>query len=291
MMSAELHLNDFLDYISSEKGLSENTRKAYQRDIISFLTFLKQKGDSLDAVTELHLSSFLQYLQGKKFAPASCGRALIALKVFFRFLKREGVLDENPAYYLSSPKLWQMLPEVLSEEEAKALLGAPDRSTKEGARDAAILELLYSSGMRVSELCGLKLKDVEDTFIKVFGKGSKERLVPIGEPAIKALDHYLGQWRGDDEAVFLFITHQGKPINRQNVWSLVRAYAKAAGLQKLVTPHTLRHTYATHMLNHGADLRIIQELLGHTSISSTERYTHLSKKHLTEAFQRCHPRP
>ncbi|MFV0339844.1 MAG: site-specific tyrosine recombinase XerD [Parachlamydiaceae bacterium] len=290
-MNAELHLNDFLDYISSEKGLSENTRKAYQRDITAFLAFLQQNGAALDDVTEPILSNFLEYLQGKKFAPASCGRTLIALKVFFRFLKREGVLDENPAYYLSSPKLWQMLPEVLSEEEAKALLDAPDRSSKEGARDAAILELLYSSGMRVSELCGLKLKDVEDTFIKVFGKGSKERLVPIGEPAIKALDHYLGQWRGDDEAVFLFVTQQSKPINRQNVWSLVRSYAKAAGLHKLVTPHTLRHTYATHMLNHGADLRIIQELLGHASISSTERYTHLSKKHLTEAFQRCHPRP
>lgn len=290
-MNAELHLNDFLDYISSEKGLSENTRKAYQRDINAFLAFLTQKGAALESVTEPILSNFLEYLQGKKFAPASCGRALIALKVFFRFLKREGVLDENPAYYLSSPKLWQMLPEVLSEEEAKALLGAPDRSSKEGARDAAILELLYSSGMRVSELCGLKLKDVEDTFIKVFGKGSKERLVPIGEPAIKALDHYLGQWRGDDKAEFLFLTDQGKPINRQIVWSLVRSYAKAAGLHKLVTPHTLRHTYATHMLNHGADLRIIQELLGHASISSTERYTHLSKKHLTEAFNRCHPRP
>lgn len=290
-MNNESLLKDFLDYLSSEKGLASNTLSAYRRDISTFLAFLKSNGKTVNEVTESFLGSFLEHLVSKRFAPSSRGRSLIALKVFFKFLKREGVLTENPAFYLSSPKLWQMIPEVLSEEEAKALLAAPDLQTKEGARDAAILELLYSCGVRVSELCGLKLNDVEDTFIKVLGKGSKERLVPIGEPAIAALDYYLTQWRGEDEAVFLFLGKKGHPITRQDVWSLVKQHSQGAGIQKSVTPHTLRHTFATHMLNHGADLRIIQELLGHASISSTERYTHLSKKHLSDAFNRCHPRP
>lgn len=290
-MTNESLLKDFLDYLSSEKGLATNTLSAYRRDISTFLAFLKTNGKTIHEVSEGFLSSFLEYLLSKRFAPASRGRTLIALKVFFRFLKREGVITENPAFYLSSPKLWQMIPEVLSEEEMKALLASPDLQTREGARDAAILELLYSCGIRVSELCSLKINDVEDTFIKVLGKGSKERLVPIGEPAIASLDHYLTRWRGEGESVFLFPDKKGQPITRQGVWSLVKQHAEQAQIKKCVTPHTLRHTFATHMLNHGADLRIIQELLGHASISSTERYTHLSKKHLSEAFMRCHPRP
>lgn len=290
-MSDEAWLKEFLDYLSSERGLSQNTIQAYNRDISAFISFLQSLGKTVQEVTEDQLASFLEFLLKQKYAPTSRGRALIALKVFFRFLKREGLLTENPAFYISSPKLWQMIPEVLSEEEVLSLLSSPDRSTEEGSRDAAILELLYSSGLRVSELCSLKIKDVEDTFVKVLGKGSKERLVPIGEPASEALDHYLGQWRMDGEQPELFLNKKGKGITRQNVWSLIKFYAKACSLQKDVTPHTLRHSFATHLLNHGADLRIIQELLGHASISSTERYTHVSKSHLSEAFNRCHPRP
>jgi integrase/recombinase XerD len=215
------------------------------------------------------------------------------MKVFFRFLKREGVIANNPASYLESPKLWQALPAVLTEEEMENILTQPNCHSAKGCRDRAILELLYSSGVRISELCGLKICDVDDEYIKVYGKGGKERLVPIGQNALGAIDHYLLHYRcryDSDQEQHLFLTQRGSPIDRFAMWRMVKSYALKAGITKNISPHTFRHSFATHLLDHGADLRVIQELLGHSSINSTDRYTHVSRAQLQQAFQAFHPR-
>ena len=278
---------DFIAYIASEKGLSLNTIEAYRRDLKSFA---QENGHrSLPEVNSLHIIAFLSKLKADGFASASICRALIAIKVFFRFLIREGILSTNPALYLESPKLWQRIPEVLSCEEVEQLLKQPNSSTKEGARDKAILEVLYASGLRVSELCLLDIYSVDDTTLRVMGKGSKERIVPLGEEAIGAVDHYL-QLRDGEQQQALFVNTLGKRIDRIWVWRMIKNYAKKAGITKNISPHTLRHSFATHLLDNGADLRIIQEMLGHASISSTERYTHVSRSRLQEAFESFHPR-
>lgn len=285
-------LTNFLCYITTEKGLSPNTIEAYGRDLQHFIIFLKEIPlRSFVDVTSNQLINFLASLHSK-YAPASISRAFIAIKVLFRFLKREGILNENIALYLETPKTWQAIPAVLTIEETDRLISQPDRRTSTGARDAAILELLYSSGIRASELCLLKIVDVDDDAIRVFGKGSKERLVPIGRQAIEAIDYYLihhrCQCEGDEE--ILFLSKWNKPLDRNTLWQIVKRHATAAGIEKNISPHTLRHSFATHLLDNGADLRIIQEMLGHSSINSTERYAHVSSKHLIEAFERCHPR-
>lgn len=287
------HLTDFICYITSEKGLSPNTVEAYRRDLTHFLSFIERR--SVITITEISsedIVAFLAYLRTSLYAQASISRALIAIKVFFRFLKREGILKENIALYLETPKIGQTLPTVLNVDETVRLLIQPDRHTDIGARDAAILELLYSSGLRASELCLLKIVDVDDNYVKVFGKGAKERLVPLGKAALSAIDHYLIYYRckfeGDQET--LFLSQRGTPLDRIAIWKLVKQHAEAANILKNVSPHTLRHSFATHLLDNGADLRIIQEMLGHASINSTERYTHISRTHLQEAFQRFHPR-
>lgn len=207
----------------------------------------------------------------------------MAIKAFFRFLKREGVVEVNVAMYLDSPKLWQLIPEVLSLKEIEALL----EISEIGQRDRAILELLYGSGLRVSELCGLKMQDVDDTFVRVRGKGGKERVVPIGTRAIEALDAYLAH--RDDEQGWLFLSKRGKQLDRTAVWKRIKVMAERAGITKTISPHTLRHSFATHLLDGGADLRIIQEMLGHSSIGTTDRYTHVSHKRLQAAFEQHSP--
>lgn len=287
-------LEDFLIYIASEKGLSQNTIEAYQRDISAFFTFLKQQGiSSLDLIKQLHIVAFLSHMKDLNYATASISRACIAIKVLCRFLKREGTIATNIALHLETPKLWQLIPDVLTCEEMELLLQQPNTGTPFGARDRAIIEILYSSGLRVSEVCGLGLYDVDDTFVRVMGKGSKERLVPIGKQALAALDQYLTQYRDlwdsrDQQA--LFVSKHGKRIDRISVWKMIKVYAKQAGIAKGISPHSLRHSFATHLLDNGADLRVIQEMLGHASISSTERYTHISRTRLQESFQSFHPR-
>lgn len=293
MCPLTVQLSNFLCYITTEKGHSPHTIDAYRRDLLHFITFLKELNiDSFATATSNHLINFLANLQSNKYAAASISRAFIAIKVLFRFLKREGIIKENIAMYLETPKTWQAIPSVLTIEETNKLLSQPDRQTSNGARDAAILELLYSSGIRATELCLLKIVDVDDDAIRVFGKGSKERLVPIGSQAIAAIDHYLlhfrCQFEGDEET--LFLSQWNKPLDRITLWHIVKRHAAAAGINKNISPHTLRHSFATHLLDNGADLRIIQEMLGHASINSTERYAHVSRKHLTEAFERFHPR-
>lgn len=287
------HLTEFLTYIISEKGLAANTVAAYQHDTESFALFLKQQGvASLATLHQDHIVAFLSQLKSADYASASICRKLIAIKVLCRFLKRENITTTNVALYLETPKLWQLIPEVLSYAEVERLLEQPDKGTVAGARDAAILELLYASGLRVSELCTLGLYDVDDVYVKVMGKGRKERVVPLGKKALHAIDHYLIHYRGEckEAKPLLFVGRRGKPINRLFVWKMIKRYAKEANIVKNISPHSLRHSFATHLLDNGADLRVIQEMLGHANISSTDRYMHISRSRLQEAFQAFHPK-
>lgn len=288
----ESEIADFLSYIASEKGLAKNSIEAYERDVRAFQEHLKSKGiSSISFAGKEEIISFLTLLNANKYATVSICRALIAIKVFFRFLCREGVVAANPALTLQSPKLWQLIPEVLTYEEVERLLNRPATDTMEGARDKAILEVLYGSGLRVSELCSLNITSVDDTSLRVMGKGSKERIVPIGEAAVHAIDHYLANFRdGAGKEPALFVTTKGKRIDRVFVWKMIKGYGVEAGIAKNISPHTMRHSFATHLLDNGADLRVIQEMLGHASITSTDRYTHISSSKLKSSFEAYHPR-
>lgn len=287
-------VEDFATYLISEKGLSHHTLEAYRHDVEAFLMFL-QRGSPREwrEVQQQDLIDFLSVKKNQEYAPASVSRAFIAIKVFFRFLKRERIIEQNFTLLLETPKIWQLIPDVLSLEEMECLLSKPDRSTQKGARDLAILELLYASGLRVSELCGLNIADLDEDSIRIRGKGGKERIVPIGRKASQAIDHYLNfrETQASDRQDALLVGRGMKRITRVTVWKLVKRYAKEAGIKKIIFPHTFRHSFATHLLDNGADLRVIQELLGHSSISSTDRYTHVSCNHLQVAFHNFHMRP
>lgn len=287
------NIKDFLSYLSAERGLATNTLDSYGRDIKNFVGYLDTVGISnVNNVEQHHIIKFLSILKEDGLAGASLCRALIAIKVFFRFLKRERVIEKNPAALLDTPKVWQLIPEFLSYQEVEVLLAQPDVASPLGCRDKAIIELLYASGLRVSELCNLNINDVDDIQVKVFGKGSKERIIPVGKKAIEALDYYLLHHReslgGDLKA--LFVTKNGKRIDRVTIWRMIKQHAKNGGITKNISPHTLRHSFATHLLDNGADLRLIQEMLGHVNIATTDRYTHISRRHLQDSFQRFHPR-
>lgn len=287
----QLLILDFLDSIRSEKGLSPHTVEAYGRDIRLFASTLAVK-DWKEASPESILR-FLSLLKEKNYASSSICRMLVAVKVFFRFLKKEGEISLDLGRYFDTPKMWQLVPDVLTVEEVNALLAQPKPLDFIGSRDLAILELLYATGMRVSELCGMRIQDLSDTFVKVRGKGRKERLIPVNRQAILAVDRYLAAFRGkaEEENALLFISRGGKPIDRTAVWARVKAYAKSAGIEKSISPHTLRHSFATHLLENGADLRLIQDMLGHEDIGTTDRYTHVTGNRLKAAFKAFHPRP
>ncbi len=278
-------VRDFEIFLTSEKGLSLNTLRAYSHDVSLFFG-----NDGLDKLNEKNVVDFLGRLKEKKYKTTSINRILISLKVFGNFLKREGKIEVNPLHFISSPKLWQLIPEVLSQDEVKRLLESVEPNDFVGARDRAILELLYASGLRVSELCGLEIHDLDDHSVKVRGKGGKERLVPVGKKAMEAIDLYLSKFRGEGDQKKIFLTTLKKPISRMEVWSRIKKVAKDAGIKKRITPHTFRHSFATHLLEEGADLRIIQELMGHAHISSTDRYTHVMKGSLQKSFEKFHTR-
>lgn len=287
----ENEIDDFATYLASERGLSINTLEAYRRDIESFLDYLKQYNIlHWKDLEQGHLIGFLSSMKHSSYAVSSISRTLIAIKVFFRFLKRENIVSNNITLLLEAPKVWQLIPDVLSINEIERMLDQPDLSQQKGVRDRAILEVLYGCGLRVSELCGLKISDVDDIYLRVNGKGGKERVVPIGKAAIKAIDAYLNYRDGSTNEA-LFLGRGGRSIDRATVWRIVKECAKQAGISKVIFPHTFRHTFATHLLDNGADLRIIQEMLGHSSITSTDRYTHVSRSRLQEAFNASHPRP
>jgi len=282
-------LADFLTYLAAERGLSKNTLLAYERDLEMLDLLLKR---DFTQITQQEIVCFLGLLKDKGYASSSICRTLVAVKVFFRFLKREKRTEENAAAYLDSPKLWQLIPEVLTVDEVEKLLQAPEKDSPVGARDKAILEVLYSSGLRVSEICSLNLPDLSDAFVRVKGKGGKERVVPIAPVAVQAVDQYLIHFReAEEDQPAIFVTKNGKRIDRVEVWKRVKFYAKKAGIVRKISPHTLRHSFATHLLENGADLRVIQEMLGHANIATTDRYTHISQKHLRDAFESFHPRP
>ena len=282
-------LEDFISYIGSEKGLSLNTQEAYERDLKKFFHFCSK--NNVKKVKESELLLFFKELQNSGFASASLYRMFVTLKVFFRFLIREKRESFNPTLQMQAPKLWQLIPEVLSLEEVDILLLAPNRDSLIGARDAAMFELLYATGMRVSEMCQLNIEDLDTDSLRALGKGGKERLLPIGVKAQTAIDHYLLKFRKDvGDHLPLFLQKGGGRIDRFAVWKRIKFYGKKVGILKNISPHILRHSFATHLLDRGADLRVIQDLLGHASIGTTDRYTHLSQKRLFDCFDRFHPR-
>lgn len=288
----EPYIEDFLFYIASEKGLSKHTVEAYKRDLARFTLLASEKGlSSFSEVSEREIVDYAKALKGSGLSVSSIYRSMVALKSFFRFLRKERLISSDETLYLDTPKMWQLVPDVLTEGEVKELLSQPDPDSPMGARDRAILETLYASGLRVSELCSLNLQDVGEETVRVMGKGEKERIVPIAKSALEAIDQYLLHHRGEGCPDALFVSSKGKRIDRIAVFERVKLYAKRAGLNKSVSPHTLRHSFATHLLENGADLRVIQEMLGHASVATTDRYTHISKKHLVDAFDRFHPKP
>jgi integrase/recombinase XerD len=284
-------LQAFLDGLAVERGLSVNTIDAYRRDLTHHLHFLGgQDVEDLSAVEESQLIVYLGRLRRAGAAPATVMRKMSALRTFYRYLMREEAIAADPTSNLPSGRLLRRLPSVLSVEEVGRLLAQPDTGTRRGLRDRAMLEVLYATGLRVSELAGLGRGDINLDLgvVRCIGKGSKERIVPVGRPAIEAVRAYLDSRR--DAAPALFVGNKGHPITRVAVWRIVRRYARGAGIRAPISPHALRHSFATHMLEGGADLRSIQELLGHANIVTTQIYTHVSIDHLREVHRAYHPR-
>lgn len=294
-MSLSQNINGFFRYLKG-KNASNFTVKNYFVDLQQFIRFLKKEQGDIDfsAVTYLHIRKFLGVMTDKKLNKASIARKLSCLRTFFRFLNREKIILNNPARFLRTPKQEKKLPSFLSIKEAAELIESTPQ-TPVGFRDRAILEMLYASGMRVGELVGMDLKDIDiiSSTVKVFGKGKKERIVPIGHHALSALRDYLKtrpsaiEHRPSNEAVFL--NERGGRLTARSVETIILKYAKEAGL-KNVTPHTLRHSFATHLLSNGADLKMVQELLGHASLSTTQIYTHITPERLKEVYSKAHPR-
>ena len=290
-------LEQFQDYLIFERGLSKRTLSAYQHDLENCIEFLARQGiTDPSRVTPTVLRTWIFSLHEVGFAPSSIRRAQSAVRTFFRFLLAEGWLSVDPTERLESPKIRDRLPEFLTKEETQRLLDAPNPQKSLYWRDRSILELLYASGVRVSELVGLLISglDLDDSFITVFGKGGKERIVPVGVPALLTLKRYLSELRPKlDQAEgrgHVYLNARGRPLTRESVWKLVRDSGRRADINKNVSPHTLRHTFATHLLEGGADLAAVQELLGHVDISSTQIYTHVDREYLRQIHGKYHPR-
>ena len=284
-------ISDFLSYIRSEKGLSKNTLEAYRSDLALFGKSIASK--NLIDLKESDLTEFLAGLQKSGYATSSICRTMVALKMFFRFLKKENEIVTTFESYLETPKIWQLIPEVLHPGEVERIFQNINTEGFVGMRDIAMIYAMYASGLRVSELCNLDIQDVDEESVRVHGKGGKQRVVPIAKTAIDAIDAYLpyrDQVDAEGKNKALFLTIKGKRIDRTLVWKQIKHYGQKAGITKTISPHTLRHSFATHLLENGADLRVIQEMLGHASIATTDRYTHISQKHLKEAFTKFHPR-
>jgi len=293
----EALLDQFLHYLIVEKGLSKNTIEAYSHGLNRFLNYLKTKGvQEVRDVDKFHVRGFLLALNKKNLAPRSIVRNLVAIRTFFRFLIEEGILEKNPVEDLESPKVAKTLPEILTLKEIEQILEQPNLQTPLGVRDRAMLEILYATGMRVSELTHLPTHQVnlEGGYVLLYGKGSKERIVPLGSEAMKWVHLYLTTSRGilakGRESPFIFINRSGKGMSRQGFWKNLKDYARKGGLRKRITPHLLRHSFASHLLERGADLRSVQMMLGHVDISTTQIYTHVTGERLKKIHQRYHPR-
>jgi len=278
-------LDEFLDYLKVEKGLSDLTLKSYKTDIVKLLNFLKKDIRKIDSND---ISNFLKN-QRREVLPQTIARRISSIKTFFKFLLSENQIDKNPTINIRSPRLSRTLPDVLSFEEVDRVLNF-NASSLQQKREKAIIELMYATGLRVSELASLKLKDInfDLNFLKCKGKRGKERIIPFGEKAKKAIEDYLVSAEVNNE--YLFVSVREKPFTRTGLWKLIKRVAKRTGITKNISPHTLRHSFATHLLERGADLRSIQELLGHTNISTTQIYTQISNKRLKELHRKYHPR-
>ena len=294
---AELQcIESFLDALWMERGLSALTLASYRSDLCGFARWLAARNETLLGAGRDRVLEYLAERSRSGAKPRTTARLLSALRRFYRYQVREGRLQDDPTALVDSPRLGRPLPAAPSEREVEALLEAPDVAQPIGLRDRAMLEVLYAAGLRVSELVGLQLDqlNVRQGIVRTLGKGSKERLVPIGEEALLWLERYLRQARpqllGPRLAVHVFVTHLGEGMTRQAFWYRVKLYARQAGIDKPLSPHTLRHSFATHLLNHGADLRAVQLLLGHSDLSTTQIYTHVARQRLRELHSRHHPR-
>ncbi|HEX7630200.1 MAG TPA: site-specific tyrosine recombinase XerD [Candidatus Methylomirabilis sp.] len=289
-------LDRFLEHLVVERGLRQNSMEAYHRDLARYLTYLTDRGKQPTALDRTDVSRYLLALRETELNPRSVARHLSAIRQFHRFLVREERATEDPTAHLEAPRPWQRLPVVLSSEEVDQLLAVRAAVTPQALRNQAMLELIYASGLRVSELIGLRLAslDLGIGIVRVVGKGDKERLVPVGETAANSLRAYLRDGRPRLEkgrpSDSLFLGRHGQGLTRQMFWQLVKKIARTAGITKTVTPHTLRHSFATHLLERGADLRSVQVMLGHADIGTTQIYTHLSRTHLKAIYDKFHPR-
>jgi integrase/recombinase XerD len=292
-------LDRFGDYLTLEQGTSPRTLEAYRRDTERLVGFVGSKGGKSPVdITSRVLREFVYHLKDVGLSPSSIRRNISAIRTYFRFLMADGAVTRDPSERLETPKRWRTLPEVLTVAEIERLLASPTFDDPLVFRDRAMLELAYGAGLRVSEWISLGTRDLllEDKLVRVFGKGSKERLVPIGRSAIAAVATYMGELRPDLEARgkggkgVLFLNARGEPLSRMGAWKILRRYVDRAGIEKSVSPHTLRHSFATHLLEGGADLRAVQEMLGHADISTTQIYTHVDREYLRKVHRQYHPR-
>jgi integrase/recombinase XerD len=296
-MARAFYTERFDDFLALEQGSSVQTSRAYKLDIARFVTYVSVKGASAPTdISARMLREFVYHLKDLGLAPASIRRNVSAVRTYFKFMLGEGHVVRDPSERLETPKRWRTLPEVLGVEEIEKLLAAPSLDEPLAFRDRAMLELAYGAGLRVSEWISLSVRDVllQDHVVRVFGKGAKERLVPIGRRAIGAIAIYLRELRpkiekGEGKGV-LFLNSRGKPLSRMGAWKILRKYVNQAGITKPVSPHTLRHSFATHLLEGGADLRAVQEMLGHVDISTTQIYTHVDREYLQSVHKQFHPR-
>lgn len=293
----ENYVNEFINYLAVERGLAQNTLESYGRDLHQYQVYLQSC--NMDIIKDSNRNTILSYLsslQAKGRAVSTISRNLAAIKSFYQYLLRERYLDKDPAANLESPKLEKKLPKILSIAEVEELLKQPNHFLPTGLRDKAMLELLYATGIRVSELISLNISDVnlDMGYIKCYGKGAKERIVPLGSIAAKCVQDYISKGRSKlvrtYEEPALFVNHHGNRLTRQGFWKIIKKYAHEASITKEITPHTLRHSFATHLLENGADLRSVQEMLGHADISTTQIYTHVTKNRLKEVYDKTHPR-
>lgn len=290
-------VKEFINYLAVERGLANNTLDSYNRDLNQFMSFLeKEKVSEVQKATRNMIMAYLLFLQKRGRATATVSRHLAALKSFYHYLVKEKYIEKDPTVNLESPKLEKKLPRILTVDEVEMLLHQPKGNDPTSLRDKAMLELLYATGIRVSELISLDINHInlEMGYIRCFGKGSKERIVPVGSLARKCVNEYLQKGRAklikirSEQA--LFVNQHGRRLTRQGFWKIIKKYALRAGIAKEITPHTLRHSFATHLLENGADLRSVQEMLGHADITTTQIYTHLTKGRLKEVYAKSHPR-
>ena len=307
-MEVQKMIDEFIDYLRVERGLSRNTQKSYRIDLNEYFAFLKKSGLALESIKAEGVTDFLYELKNQGLRSSSIARKLIAVRMFHRYLGNEGYLVSDPTSFLDAPRKEMRLPSVLSRQEVEKILSMPDASKTDGLRDKALFELIYATGMRISELASLRRDDINlaGGYLRCFGKGDKERIIPVGGKAREAVEKYIANCKlqianrkskakgnkdfKTQQQDYVFVNHSGNKLTRQGLWLIIKKYVKKAGISGKISPHTFRHSFATHLLQGGADLRSVQEMLGHADISTTQLYLHLDKEKIHEAYRKFHPR-